>query len=370
MSKKIAMLFPYAPSYREAIYKLMDKELDVTWFFCGNARRNLRLLDYSVLKHCDLSMQETMICDHIVYYKGIKKLNLQQYDVVICAGVIRSLSEWWLLHKMSRQLKHSKIYLWTHGWYGKESYIQKLIKKFFFKKVDGFLLYGNYARNEMVKEGFDSRKLYVIKNSLDYDKQLKLRNSIVPSDIYTDHFNNNFPTIVFIGRLTPVKKLDMIIKAVTLLKTQGENYNITFVGDGDMRQALESEVCKSQLESTTWFYGACYDEKTNADLIYNADLCIAPGNIGLTAMHSLMFGCPAISHNDFKMQMPEFEAIIPGQTGDFFEYGNVSDLARCISLWFATKSNSREKVRQACYEEIDKYWNPYYQLDLLKKLFD
>ena len=162
----------------------------------------------------------------------------------------------------------------------------------------------------------------------------------------------------------------MMERAVTLLKTQGENYNITFVGDGDMRQALESEVCKSQLESTTWFYGACYDEKTNADLIYNADLCIAPGNIGLTAMHSLMFGCPAISHNDFKMQMPEFEAIIPGQTGDFFEYGNLSDLARCISLWFATKSNSREKVRQACYEEIDKYWNPYYQLDLLKKLFD
>ena len=28
MAKKIAMLFPYAPSYREAIYKLMDKELD------------------------------------------------------------------------------------------------------------------------------------------------------------------------------------------------------------------------------------------------------------------------------------------------------------------------------------------------------
>ena len=49
MAKKIAMLFPYAPSYREAIYKLMDKELDVDWFFCGNAKRNLKLFDYSLL---------------------------------------------------------------------------------------------------------------------------------------------------------------------------------------------------------------------------------------------------------------------------------------------------------------------------------
>ena len=100
MAKKIAMLFPYAPSYREAIYKLMDKELDVDWFFCGNAKRNLKLFDYSLLKHCDLSMEETKVLGTVVYYKGIKKLNLQRYDAIICPGVIRSLSEWWLLQSM------------------------------------------------------------------------------------------------------------------------------------------------------------------------------------------------------------------------------------------------------------------------------
>ena len=105
-------------------------------------------------------------------------------------------------------------------------------------------------------------------------------------------------------------------------------------------------------------------------LIYNADLCVAPGNIGLTAMHVLMFGCPAISHNNFKRQMPEFESIIPGQTGDFFEYDNVDDLARSISRWFALKSGCREEVRRTCYKEIDDYWNPHYQLNLIKKVFE
>ena len=363
---KIAMLFPYTPSYREAIYKLMDKELDVDWFFCGNAKRSLKMLDYSLLSHCDLTMEEKTFLGPVVYYKGIKGLNVQRYDVIICAGVIRCLSEWWLLQKMGKGMRKPKIFLWTHGWYGKETKVQKLIKKFFFRKVDGFFLYGDYAKNEMLKEGFDAGKLHVIKNSLDYDNQLELRKEMTLSPIYKDHFGNDNPTIVFIGRLTAVKKLDLLIKAVGILKQKGEEYNMAFVGDGEMRGELANAAEENGLTNDVWFYGACFDEKTNARLVYNADLCVAPGNIGLTAMHVMMFGCPAISHNDFKWQMPEFESIIPGQTGDFFEYGNVEDLARSISHWFATKSNSREEVRKACYQEIDKHWNPHYQLNVIK----
>ena len=370
MAKKIAMLFPYAPLYREAIYKLLDKELDVDWFFCGNAKRNLKMFDYSLLKHCDLSMEEKKVLGPMMYYKGIKKLNIQQYDAIICPGVIRSFSEWWLLQKLGKGMKDSKLYLWTHGWYGKESCWQKSIKKFFFRKVDGFFLYGDYARNEMIKEGFDASKLHVIKNSLDYDKQLEIRNNIVASNVYKEHFKNNNPTIIFIGRLTPVKKLDQIVEAVGILKQKGENYNIAFVGDGEIRQSLEVEVAKYQLQDNVLFYGPCFDEKINAELIYNADLCVAPGNIGLTAMHVLMFGCPAISHNNFKCQMPEFESIIPGHTGAFFEYDNVEDLARSISQWFISKSGCREEVRKACYKEIDDCWNPHYQLNLIKKVLE
>lgn len=369
MSKRIAMLFPYAPSYREPIYQLMDRELDVDWYFCGNAVRNLKMFDYSLLQHCDLSMQEKGLFGPISYYKGIKQLKLEQYDSIICAGVIRNLSEWWLLQKIGK-MKGSNIFLWTHGWYGKESKIKKVIKKFFFRKVDGFFLYGDYAKNEMIKEGFDSSKLHVIKNSLDYDKQLALRDTLKTSSIYRDYFNNDNPTIVFIGRLTPVKKLGQIIQAVYLLKQKGQDYNITFVGDGSERDSLVNTVKALDLDKQVWFYGACYDERTNAELIFNADLCVAPGNIGLTAMHVLMFGCPAISHNDFKWQMPEFESIKPGITGDFFEYNDIENLASVISNWFSAKRYCREQVRLACYQEIDQHWNPHYQISVLKQVLD
>ena len=82
-------------------------------------------------------------------------------------------------------------------------------------------LYGNYAKDILVKWGVPDSKLHVIYNSLSYDEQLPLRNSITPSDFYQKHFDNNYPNIVFIGRLTTVKKLDQVLKAVALLKGQG-----------------------------------------------------------------------------------------------------------------------------------------------------
>lgn len=365
---KIAMLFPYAPSYREGIYRLMDQELQIDWYFCGNASRNLKLLDYSILKNCDLTMKETTFLGPFTYYKGIKNLRLSDYDIIICAGVIRSLSEWWLIQKWWRNHSNTKIFLWTHGWYGKESFLQRIIKKFFFRKVDAFFLYGDYARQMMLQEGFDDKKLYVIKNSLDYKQQIKLRNELFPTNVYKDYFKNDNPVIIFIGRLTIVKNLNLLVDAVSLLKKLGEHYNMVFVGDGEMRATLEEGVIAHSLQNNVWFYGACFDEKVNAELIYNADLCVAPGNVGLTAMHSLMFGCPVISHNDFKWQMPEFESIKKGKTGNFFKRDNVLDLAQTISDWFMLKKNHREQVRLDCYNEVDTCWNPDYQLNVLKNI--
>ena len=173
--------------------------------------------------------------------------------------------------------------------------------------------------------------------------------------------------MIFIGRLTKVKRLDMLINAVALLKQWGCTYNIVFVGDGEMRQDLKYLVTKKDLANNVWFYGACYEEQTNAELIYNADLCVAPGNVGLTAMHTMVFGCPVITHNDFKWQMPEFEAIIKGVTGDFFKYGDTESLAETINDWFVLKQNKREEVRQNCFKEIDTNWNPKFQMEILKK---
>ena len=92
--------------------------------------------------------------------------------------------------------------------------------------------------------------------------------------------------------------------------------------------------------------------------------------VNMEVADSLKISCDYTMYGIVNSVLPEFESIISGKTGDFFEKDNVEDLARCISNWFTSKSGSRDEVRKACYKEIDEYWNPHYQLNVIKKTLD
>ena len=144
--------------------------------------------------------------------------------------------------------------------------------------------------------------------------------------------------------------------------------NCVLVGSGECENELKKKVDSYGLQRQFWFYGASYDESVNAELIYNADICVSPGPIGLTTIHSLMFGTPVITHDDFTHQGPEFEAIRQGVTGNFFKSGDVDSLAICISQWLL-EHQDREDIRRLCFEVIDMYYNPHYQISVMKSIF-
>lgn len=363
---KLCLIYNVAPKYREAIYCAIDREYDCDWYF-GTIKNDIKEMDTSLLKN--VTYYKTFGNPEKCFFKWgiIRLLFKKKYKTFFCVPSTRSVSDWLFFWLAFNLFPKKKIYLWTHGWYGKESPREAKMKLWLYRHATATFCYGDYACRLLEKEGIDKEKVIPIHNSLDYDRQKTLRECISPSSVYADYFGNTNPTIIFIGRLTKVKQLDMLIDAIDALKQKGEMYNLVFVGDGTESESLKSKVKSLGLEKQVWFYGACYDEKTNAELLYNADLCVAPGNIGLTAMHSLVFGTPAISHNDFKWQMPEFEAIKSGVTGDFFDRGSLLSLVECISNWFAIKKNSRDEVRKACFKEIDTNWNPYFQIDVIKK---
>lgn len=362
---KLCMLYNFAPKYREGIFRKIDASWDTDWFF-GSNNTDIKGLDLKVL-----STAKTFHNKHLkgnwYWQKGAPALVRQwDYSTYFVLGDPFCLSNWALALRLRLFHRRKRLYFWTHGWYGKESRMTATIKKLFFKLADGVFLYGNHARGLMIKEGFKPEKLFVIHNSLNYDRQLELRKGIKPSDIYERHFGNSHKTLIFIGRLTAVKRLDLLIRAMDRLKSEGIGYNLVLVGDGAQKSKIEKLVASLGMQDYVWFYGACYDEARNAELIYNADLCVAPGNVGLTAMHTMVFGTPVISHNDFKWQMPEFEAIIPGKTGDFFTKEDVKSLADAITRWFE-RHPDREAVRRDCYTEIDNNWTPEFQMEVLKK---
>lgn len=363
--KKLCLIYNIAPHYREAIFKAIDKEYDCDWFF-GKMKSDIMEMDISLLKSAHYYK---CYGNHArLYWKCcVDKLFMKKYKTFFMLAESRALSDYVFFGLKSLFFPKKKIFVWTHGWYGKESKTEAALKRWQLRRVDGIFCYSNYGKCLMVENGIPEEKIFVIHNSLHYDQQKTLRENIQPSDLYKSHFGNDNPVLIFIGRLTAVKQLDVLVDAVHQLAQNGEIYNIVFVGDGEKRADLEQHVNTLGMEQQVWFYGACYDEKINAELIFNADLCVAPGNIGLTAMHAMVFGCPSLTHNDFKWQMPEFEAIRDGETGTFFDRGNTNSLAAAISRWFADKADKRQQVRETCYMEIDTLWNPYYQMEVIKQ---
>lgn len=362
---KLCLIFNVPTYYNEPTYLLIEKYYNCDWYF-GDWKTDIKKMDTDQFKRCLFLKVNHQNSKLYTQSRMISILRNKEYQTFLMTGETRNLSFWWFLFVRNLFYRNKRIYLWTHGWYGKETRIEALIKKWMFRSVTGIFTYGDYAKKLLMKEGFPETKIFPIHNALHYEQQLALRNRMQASDFYQNHFGNSNPVLLFIGRLTKVKQLDMLVNAVANLKQQGKLYNLVFVGDGTERGKLETLVNDRGINDSVWFYGECYEENINAELVYNADLCVAPGNVGLTAMHSLMFGTPVITHDNFAYQMPEFEAIKNGLTGNFYHQGSQESLEEKISLWFEQYGRDRETIRNNCFMEIDKNWTPDFQLNVIK----
>lgn len=362
---KICMITNIGPHYRYPIFEKMSQELGCDFYLGDKVYLPIKTFNYK-----DLSGYKATLTNHFIsnfYWQSNSiRLLFKKYDTYILDGEPYCLSSWAILAISKLLGKHTIA--WTHGWYGRESRLKKILKKVFFSLHTKLLVYNEYSIRLMEQEaGISSQKMYCIANSLDTNMELKIRDKLKDTDIYYNHFNNKYPTIIYCGRIQKWKKLDMILDCMESLNQEGHPINVVFVGKDVENVGLDIIAKNKGLNKQVWFYGPCYDDMLLGELFYNAYACVSPGNVGLTAIHALSFGCPIITHNNFAYQNPEFEAIIPGITGDFFEMDNAKDLKNKIEMWTQKDVISRNKTRIEAFKEIDRKWNINYQIKIIKE---
>lgn len=350
--------------YRKGIYLQMEKDLNVDFFFGDSRNDDVRGLDLSLLKNYKGTFHNINI-GPFYWQKGVFSLLKKNYTDIITTGDTYCISTW--IMYILAPIFGKKIYLWTIGAMGGEKWFERIVIWLKFFLVNGAFIYGNRGYNLLKKYGVNPIKLAIIYNSLSYNEQIELRKKAHKTKIFYDHFNNNYSNLIFIGRLAKRRKLNMIIEAMEILKRRGLPFNLTLLGDGEMRKELEMEAEKRDLQDSIWFYGSIYDESIIANFLYNADLLVSPGSIGLTAIHALTYGCPVLTHNNFNNLGPEYESIENGVNGLFFEENNIDSLAIQIEKWFNTHKD-RDIIRNNCYYNIDNYFNPQNQTIIMKKL--
>ena len=360
----LCCIFNYAPKYRESIYKKIDDAFDVQFIFgrevIDGQTSGIARLDYHIFKRFPIENRNILLLNKVLWRTRLLTLpfNKKYKAFLITADTPLSYIPFFILCR----LLGKKVYCWGHGF--KEHLKRfRILEKLYLATVEVFFTYGVFGKKKMEELGWKREKISVIYNSLNEGTALK-ENISLNSNIYTEHFRNSFPTLIFIGRLIPSKRIDWILEAMADLREKGLDLNLMIIGKGSVYDYLKNHTETLALTDRVWFYGECYNEDELKVLLYNADLCVSPGEVGLTALHTMTYGVPVISHNNFYKQGPEYELIIPDKTGLLYEYENYNDLTEKIHYWF-THAYDRNKVRRDCYRIINEKWNSNYQIQLL-----
>lgn len=129
------------------------------------------------------------------------------------------------------------------------------------------------------------------------------------------------------GRLSPEKGVQTILKALTLLPDT-LNYNFCVAGDGVERQHLQTFAEENGLSDKVSFLGTRADV---SELLYQSDIFIHMPNweegFGLTIVEAMASGLICICSNSGAIP----EIIRDGENGILVEKGNAGNLAEVLT---------------------------------------
>ncbi|MDY7116718.1 glycosyltransferase [Halomonas sp. SSL-5] len=383
--KEVALIPDRFAHYRYPVFKKLTQlgGEKYSLHIYADAKQDESGIDIPPLQYVGNNLAEGGVCWQPVssmfvrgicfWQTGLLKLAASnKYDVLVFWGDAYRLSTW--LSAFLARVRGKKVVFWSHGLYGKESRLKLFIRKIFYRIPHAMLLYGYHSKALLVSEGFDEELLYVINNSLDVEHQAtSYQRALTNSSFSGVNVKEELGVdclIIFVGRIVESKKIELILDCVKSINSSGEmSLGALFVGGGDYRSNLESLSLKLNISDKVRFYGPCYDHDILAALYMQSDICVSPGNVGLTAMQSLIFGTPVVTHNDMMHQMPESESVREGITGALFSRDDVNSLVAAVKrcLKYIDDGLVTEKT---CRELIFSEYTPEYQAKVFHEMLD
>ena len=223
----------------------------------------------------------------ILWQKGlISKCAFGRFDAVIFLGSPYFLTTW--LAAIFCRVRRKRVLFWTHGVL-REGGWKDTFRKLFFKISNGLLLYSDWAKGNLSQNGFESDKLFVIKNSLDYEAHRELRAMLTDEKFINkkcELFSEpDLPLLMFIGRLTPQKKLltDLQITEAIVPGLEGELDILP--GHAPLVTTLSSGILKYKTDKSSSFNAVAicwgYCEVTPTGVVILAETAEVPEELEL-----------------------------------------------------------------------------------------
>ncbi|WP_137844560.1 glycosyltransferase [Microbacterium sp. 2FI] len=155
--------------------------------------------------------------------------------------------------------------------------------------------------------------------------------------------------IVFVGRLTTEKQIDVVLRAITKLDPA---LDVTFdiVGNGDQRRNLEHLTKELGLSDRVTFHGHTTDEElkgclTNASAFVIASIAELQS---IATMEAMASGLPIVAAD--AVALPHL--VHDGENGFLFTPGDVDDLAAKLTTVLTQTPEARLAMQQASLDGV------------------
>ena len=160
----------------------------------------------------------------------------KQTDTLILSWDIHYLS---LIPAIIRARKNGvRTILWGHGYSKNESPLRLRLREKVGNMADATLFYNQSTADRYIGRGFDQNRVFVAPNAIDQQPIQAARQHWLqrPDELQTfknDHSINSGPMILFVSRLDPNNRLDLLIQAVPKIKTEFPDIQVVVIGKGE-----------------------------------------------------------------------------------------------------------------------------------------
>jgi teichuronic acid biosynthesis glycosyltransferase TuaC len=204
--------------------------------------------------------------------------------------------------------------------------VQKVLRE-----TDAVITVNQDLRNAVARMGISVDKVHVWHQGINIelfwpgDRQLARQNLAIPLSGHR---------IVWVGRMVPVKGLDILIESCALLRAHGVDFHLYMIGDGPLRGKLLAQTEACGLSAHVTFVGPKSHEEL-PDWYRAADLTVLPSRSeGLPNVlrESLACGTPFVASNVggiAEIADPDFGLLVPSENPSLL----ADEIVKALGRW-------------------------------------
>ena len=283
------------------IAKRLAEKHEVHWYGVGwwtggngNGRGTIErdgIVLHSVCKPVQLYVDGRRSIGEAIYFasKLMPKLIKERFDVIDCQEFPYFPCFTAKVHSL---LKRSKFVITWHeiwdkywfGYLGRKGIFGYLVERLTTKLAENNVAVSEQTKRDLERLGLEN--VEVIPNGIDFERIQRVRRADEESDV------------IFAGRLIRDKNVDVLIRAVKLLKEEASDVKCVIVGDGPERRRLEKLARDLGLNSNVEFKGFLKEHDDVIALMKSSKVFVLPSTregFGIVALEANACGLPVIT---------------------------------------------------------------------------